>query len=154
MVNLSAIPAAFIALISGGNMEQVPVTIETIKGDAQYNVEIADDPFEQIRGLMYRDNLPSNAGMLFVYEADISVRYWMKNVAFPLDMIFIDRCAMITQIHRNAQPGDPTIIASNDPVRAVLEIRGNASKSAQMRIGDKLKLPWENAAKFEDCPIQ
>jgi len=89
---------------------------------------------------MGRTSLEAGQGMLFVYAENRDVAFWMKNVTMSLDMIFIDHCGQIIQIHGNAQPDDETIVASNAPVRAVLELSGGASKRDQIRIGDRLKV--------------
>jgi len=117
---------------------------------AAFSVEIADDAIEQIAGLMFRDALPERTGMLFVYEKDRVVQFWMKNVSFPVDMIFINRCGRITHIHENAQPDTTSLIGSSGPVRAVLELNGGASKRAQIRPGDTVELT-EDKAVFDPC---
>jgi len=134
-MNALAIPALFFGLFSVDGDAYSPVAID----DKSYSVLIADTPFEQMRGLMGHTSLAADQGMLFVYSKERSVKFWMKNVTLPLDMIFLDDCGEVTQIHENARPGDETIIPSDGPVRAVLELRGGASKRDHIRVGDHLK---------------
>jgi len=122
--------------------------IDLSLSDGRYSVEIADNSSAQMRGLMGRDNLPAGQGMLFVYPRDRRVSFWMKNVRFPLDMIFLDRCGKVVQIHENAPPGDPSIITSRHPVRAVLEIAAGASRRDRIRSGDRVSV---EAGLFDDC---
>lgn len=121
-MNALSLPAIIFSLFAVGENDMAPITF----ADTGYRVHIADSPFEQMRGLMGRSNLGFREGMLFVYSQDRQVAFWMKNVSFPLDMIFFDRCGRVIQIHENAQPDDTTTIASVAPVRAVLEIRGGS----------------------------
>lgn len=129
------IPALFFGIFAPAVAEPVVVQISA----KTYHVEIADTPYEKMFGLMGRSDLGSHEGMLFVYEKDRLVRFWMKNVEVPLDMIFLDSCGKIVQIHENAKPNDPTVIASSRPVRAVLELLGGASRRDQIRRGEILK---------------
>lgn len=71
------------------------VTLET---------EVADTPQETSQGLMYRDKLNKNTGMLFILSYDGRHSFWMKNVKIPLDIIFINKNREIVKIHRNVQP--------------------------------------------------
>lgn len=55
------------------------------------NVEIADTPTERAEGLMNRESIPENGGMLFVFDEEQDLRFWMKNTQMPLDIIFFDK---------------------------------------------------------------
>lgn len=131
-MNSYVIPATIIGLFAIAETKLTDIKI----GEIRFTVEVADSPIKQIRGLMNRANLSDDEGMLFVYTEDRQVQFWMKNVPFSLDMIFLDRCGIVTQIHRNAKPHNTSIIRSSGKIRAVLEIRGGASKRAQISIGD------------------
>lgn len=137
-MNLLAIPAAVVGILYPSDMEIVSVFVSTQTSTSQYKVELADSAPKQIRGLMFRSSLQGLDGMLFVYPDDQLVQFWMKNVRFPLDILFVDRCGRLTQIYENALPDDATIIASKKPVRAVLELRGGATKHDQIQTGDRV----------------
>lgn len=132
-MNIAAIPLFFFGLFSSEGFE----TAELSLSGRLYQVEIADEPHEQIRGLMGHDHLEDNHGMLFLYDEDRVVQFWMKNVLIPLDLIFLDNCGTVIQLHENAQPDDPSIIESMSPVRAVLELRGGAAKRDQIQVGQR-----------------
>lgn len=143
-MNLIAIPFVFISLFAYQPEEAVHISLEGVI----YDVEIADDFFEQVKGLMGRSHLDERTGMLFVYPTNRNVTFWMKNVPFPLDMIFMDQCGRVIQIYADARPDDDTLVPSIRPVRAVLELRGGASKRDQIRIGSQFDLSGLKAAGF------
>ena len=71
------------------------------------------------------------------------VSFWMKNVSFPLDIIFVNQAGVIIKIYEDATPFDPTPIPSGGAVLSVLEIQGGASKRAQISLGDSVRLVCE-----------
>lgn len=110
-------------------------------GSARFSVEVADDPAERARGLMYRDKLAAGRGMLFVYEAPQPVAFWMKNTRIPLDMLFIGADGTILNVHENAVPFDETAIPGGDQVQFVLEINGGLSRRLGLGPGAVLRHP-------------
>ncbi len=115
------------------------VTIDHQSGSQTFFlVEIADGLFSRARGLMFRENLPENSGMLFIYNEEVEVPFWMKNVSFPLDLVFANFNGHIVSIHRDAPPFDLTQIRSRSPFSSVLEINAGASKRAQIKLGDQM----------------
>lgn len=110
-------------------------------GTARFSVEIADDPAEQARGLMYRESLATSAGMLFVYPRAGSPSFWMKNTLIPLDMVFIRPDGTVAHVHDRAVPGDLTPINGGSGVLAVLEIRGGLAEALGIEPGDVVRHP-------------
>ncbi|MBY6055953.1 DUF192 domain-containing protein [Leisingera daeponensis] len=108
-------------------------------GQAGFTVEIADDEQERARGLMFRDSMPSGAGMLFVYEHPQPAAFWMKNTLIPLDIIFVDELGQVTSVHQNAKPGDLTPIPGGDHVYAVLEINGGLAGRYGISAGSQMR---------------
>lgn len=117
--------------------------IKTANSTYHFTVEIAKTAEERAQGLMFRSMLPENAGMLFLYPAEESVAFWMRNTPIPLDMLFLGKDGTILQIARNATPLSERPIPSLGPVRAVLEINGGLSDKWQIQPGDKVILPGE-----------
>ena len=110
-------------------------------GTAQFNVELADDPEEQARGLMHRESLPLSAGMYFVNERPRRTSFWMRNTLIPLDMLFIDASGVVQRIHHNAIPLDETPIPGGRSVLTVLEINGGLAARLGITEGSFVRHP-------------
>ncbi len=117
------------------------LTVHTAKGDFGFAVEIADTPALRQKGLMFRQSLAPDAGMLFDFGSEQQVAFWMQNTLIPLDMLFIAADGTIRNIHVNARPLDPTAIPSDGAVRFVLEIAGGRSVEIGAKAGDKISYP-------------
>lgn len=115
-----------------------PLSIVTADGKRHdFTVEVALTPEQMQTGLMYRTEMPENAGMLFWFEGPEEERaFWMKNTFIPLDLIFIQKDGAIYHIHDEAQPEDLTTIRSQGPVAAILEINGGMSRKLDIMGGD------------------
>lgn len=115
-----------------GIKEQGSDLIDITIGDQKYKVEIADTPEKQEKGLMGRDSLPKDQGMLFVYEEPTDVKYWMKDTSIPLDIIFIDDDLEVISV-KKGEPMSEKFIEEND-VQYVLEV----NKDSGIEEGDQL----------------
>ena len=105
----------------------------------RFTVEIADDDAERARGLMFREELAPDAGMLFDFVDERPVAFWMQNTLIPLDMLFIKADGTIARVHAEAVPMDQTSIPSGEPVRFVLEIAGGRAAELGIVAGDTLE---------------
>jgi uncharacterized membrane protein (UPF0127 family) len=101
-----------------------------------FQVEIAKNDADRAYGLMGRASRPANQGMLFVFDKVQDSAFWMKNTLIPLDIIFINENGSIRTIYPMAKPFSHTIIKSDGPVRAGLEINGGIAKKLGLRPGD------------------
>lgn len=104
-------------------------------------VEVPDDIEEHMRGLMFRQHLPWNAGMLFAYNSEESRAFWMKNTLIPLDMIFVDDNSEIVDIIENVPPceQDPCpLYPSEEPAQYVLEVNAGFVQQNAVQVGDRL----------------
>jgi uncharacterized membrane protein (UPF0127 family) len=99
-------------------------------------VELATDNAQREQGLMNRDAMAADQGMLFDFGISRPVYMWMKNTYLPLDMLFIDDKGKITHIRRDTLPLSEDIIGSHGPVRFVLEINAGAAKAQGIAEGD------------------
>ena len=73
-------------------------------GGQRYQVEIADDDAERARGLMFRDSLEKNHGMLFIHDVEAPQAYWMKNTHIPLDILYFDDARRLVSQQRDVPP--------------------------------------------------
>ena len=115
-----------------------PLQIQTSTQTVAFDVEVANTPEIRQTGLMNRNSLPQNTGMLFVFEEITSPQFWMKDTKIKLDMVYIGEDGLVKGIHENAIPFDKTPIPSPAPVLAVLEIAGGSAKTLGISKGDKV----------------
>jgi len=115
--------------------------IVTASGEIhEFKVDVVSTPEELAKGLMFVEDMPEDAGMLFWFGGEESERgFWMKNTLIPLDMLFVKSDGTIHRIHQNAIPHDLTSVRSFGPVAAVLEINGGVSQKLGLKQGDKVK---------------
>ena len=125
---LAAVAAIFVvtAAQAGG---EAKIEIISKTGVHAFGVELANNDDERSRGLMFRKELPEGRGMLFDFQKDQPVEFWMHNTFISLDMIFITGDGRILRIAEKTEPFSDRLIPSGGPVRAVLEvIAGTARK--------------------------
>ncbi|MCP4330721.1 MAG: DUF192 domain-containing protein [Alphaproteobacteria bacterium] len=123
---------------SGSDPGLTPLTIETAAGKVDFTVEVATTPAQKMQGLMFRQSLPKDGGMLFDYGAPRSVAMWMKNTYIPLDLLFIGGDGRIVNIVERAVPHSLATIPSDGPVRAVLEVNGGTVSRLGIAPGDRV----------------
>jgi uncharacterized membrane protein (UPF0127 family) len=126
-----------------GTSDLPTVTINASGGKkVEVRVEIADGPFEQQRGLMYRTSLGEDRGMLFVYRREQPLSFWMKNTRIPLSIAYIDSKGRITDI-LDMKPLDdkPPHYVSSGPVQFALEVNQGFFDEHGVKVGDRARLP-------------
>lgn len=122
-------------------MAQEELFIEGASGKHRFVVEMARSRIEQERGLMFRDRLDADRGMLFDWGGMSTAAMWMKNTLIPLDMLFIDADGTILDIAENTTPGSLDVITAGVPVRAVLELAGGTTGRLGIKVGDRVRHP-------------
>ncbi|MEK7192050.1 MAG: DUF192 domain-containing protein [Patescibacteria group bacterium] len=121
--------------------EQSPIR-EIIIGGHIFQVEIADDVFSRSQGLSNRESLEPDRGMLFIFEQPASQSFWMKNMKFPLDIIWIKN-GKIIGLEKNVPPDAspmPRVYPSPSQVDQVLEINAGKADDLNMEIGEMVTL--------------
>ncbi len=101
-----------------------------------FNVEVADTEKLQARGMMYRDGVADDAGMLFEFGKPKVATIWMKNTGIPLDILFVRPNGRILKIEHGAKPYSLRLSSSEAPVGAVVELRGGRARELGIRPGD------------------
>ena len=123
-------------------------------GDKKYKVEIADTPEKQKKGLMGRESLPSDQGMLFIYDEPQDVSYWMKDTSISLDIIFIDDDMEVISV-KQGQPMSEEPITEKD-VQYVLEVNVDSGieEGDQLVIEDSDENEYSMHILFPDGSVQ
>lgn len=125
--------------ISQITFRETPLVLETQSGVHDFTVEVAETPEQRERGLMFRETMAADHGMIFDYHRDVDISMWMKNTILPLDMLFIRADGTVFDVVKGAVPYSTDIISSGGKVRAVLELNAGTVDALQIRRGDKVK---------------
>jgi len=115
------------------------LTIETHNGPVRLNVEIADDEAERNQGLMFRDPLPDDRGMLFHFQTPENASFWMRNTPSSLDIIFIGVDGRILNVADHTTPYSDAPVPASGLTRGVLEIRAGRAEELGIRPGDRVR---------------
>jgi len=115
---------------------QLPVDWLTV-GGRQITVELARDPDERSRGLMFRDRLPPDHGMLFVFEVEEVQAFWMRNTRIPLSIAYADANGRIVRI-ADLEPLDERPVTSIAPSRYALEMNRGWFAAHSVVAGDRI----------------
>ncbi len=120
--------------------ERELLRVETAAGGSfPFHVEIADTASTRARGLMFRQRMEADHGMLFVFDRLEVASFWMKNTPLALDLLFIGPKGVIRGLHRNAVPYSTRPMISQMPVLAVLEVLAGTASRLGIRSGDRIR---------------
>src|SRR5438046_1439286 len=120
------------------------VFVESQAGEVQVNVDVVATEAKIEKGLMYREHLGLDSGMLFMMGSEREWSFWMRNTLIPLDMLFIGKDKKVVGIVENAEPRTETLRQVGKPSFYVLEVNGGWAKSYQIKAGAKVR--FENVA--------
>ena len=115
------------------------VYLSTPQGDRAVSVEIVATEAKIERGLMYREHLPPDEGMLFLMREERIWSFWMRNTLIPLDMIFIAKNMTIAGIVENAEPRTDTLREVDTPSLYVLEVNAGYCAAHKVAAGAKVR---------------
>jgi uncharacterized membrane protein (UPF0127 family) len=110
-----------------------------IFGNDTITAEIADTPQTRERGLMFRDELPDDEGMLFIFDGEAVRSFWMENTFIPLDIAFIDRTLAIVDI-RQMQPQTQVLHTSSAPAMYALEVPQGQLATRGITVGQRPRI--------------
>lgn len=125
---------------AGEPMERL--VVRTSSGAHPFWVEIADDDTERERGLMYREPLGDDRGMLFEFPVAEEQGFWMKNTPSSLDIIYLDPSGRIVSIAKQATPYSEAILPSYGAAIGVLELRAGRADAIGAKPGDRVDHPF------------
>jgi uncharacterized membrane protein (UPF0127 family) len=111
----------------------------------EYLLEVAKTIPQQTKGLMNRPSLCSNCGMIFVFNFEMTQTFWMKDTLIPLDIIFIDRHGLVTNIvtavpEPNTPDSQLKLYRSSSPAKYVIELNAGDTNKLSLKSGDKINL--------------
>ena len=132
-------------------------TVQMQIGRKMFTLEVADTFASRQYGLMHRDSMPSNHGMIFVFAREEPLAFWMKNTRIPLDIIYLDAAGQVVSIRR-MKPHDLGTVPSGGPAQYAIELNEGAAAAVGVKAGDKLAIPKQaqttkandNTAKDDD----
>lgn len=146
LTRLSALVAALLAAPAAGLADAVPdpstlprdrLVLVTDAGTFPFTVEIADDPVERARGLMFREEMARDHGMLFDYGEEGERTFWMRNTILALDLIFARADGTVFSI-KQGEPFSEETIPSEGPARFVFEVNAGVAEEIGLDPGDRL----------------
>jgi uncharacterized membrane protein (UPF0127 family) len=127
--------AACTACASGGPSVEL--------GGKSFAVEIADTREKQALGLMFRDEMPADKGMLFIFPSEAPRSFWMKNTRIPLDIMYFDKDLNMVSISADTQPCRVSRCPSYPsiaPAKYVLELNAGTASELGVGPGDRLTI--------------
>jgi uncharacterized protein len=115
-----------------------------LKGQ-HFQIEIAADDASRERGLMFRDSMPTDHGMLFLFERPAVQTFWMKNTHIPLDILYFDQNYKLVSVSARTPPchsmgNDCPVYSSSGPAQYVLELNAGVADKLGVKQGDELKV--------------
>lgn len=126
---------AFLTLRSSQSSD----TRKVLLGGFAYTMQVADEPVEHQRGLSGAEPLGEREGMLFVYDQPESLCFWMKDMRYALDMIWLDQEKRIVHIEREVAPETfPSSFCSPEQAQYVIEVANGAADDLKLSLGDQV----------------
>lgn len=118
-------------------------TLPTVKmkiGSRTFELEMARTSEQQALGLMRRDSMPENHGMIFIFDEERMQGFWMKDTRIPLDIIFVDAKGKVVSVS-GMKPYDLNTTSSEVPAQYAIELNAGMAKAAGVKSGDVLEIP-------------
>jgi len=114
-----------------------------VLGGKTFSVEVAETSAEHELGLMFRDSMPADHGMIFIFQDESPRSFWMKNTRIPLDIMYFDRDLRMVSISADTPPCKVVYCPSYPsvaPAKYVLELNAGSAASLGVGVGDQLTL--------------
>lgn len=136
----AAIAVWFTLRSQAADKHPAEISITTSTGTHRFTVEWAVTPEERSRGLMFREKMDADHGMIFDFLTEQPVSFWMRNTILPLDMVFIHADGTVYRVAEDTVPYSETPVPSGAPVRYVLELNAGTSRTISLDPGDRVDL--------------
>jgi uncharacterized membrane protein (UPF0127 family) len=124
------------AATSAGTLPTVPMKL----GSKTFTLEIANDAPEREKGLMRRDSMPADHGMIFVFPDEQRLGFYMKNTRIPLDIIFVNAAGVVVSV-KQMRPYDVSTVYTDAPAKWAIELNQGKAAEAGVKVGDQLTIP-------------
>jgi hypothetical protein len=121
---------------TSGTLPTVPMKI----GSKTFTLEIANDTLEREKGLMRRDSMPAEHGMIFVFPGEERLGFYMKNTRIPLDIIFLNAGGVVVSI-KQMRPYDVSTTYTDAPAKWAIELNQGQAAASGVTVGDQLTIP-------------
>jgi len=152
--SITPIPSPSVAL--GQSTSATPPTPATLAaaieatgtlGSCDFRLELADNVAEQGLGLMYRTSMPMDQGMLFVFDLEDELNFWMRNTLIPLDIVFFDRTLRVVDVQsmipeHEILPALLPFYTSAAPAKFALEVNAGVASTCSITLGDTMNLNY------------
>lgn len=117
-------------------------TVQVQIGGQPFTLEIAANDADRQRGLMERKSMPTDAGMIFVFDREQYLSFWMRNTLIPLDILYLNDAGQIVTIAQ-MKPLDESGVPTRSPARYAIELNAGTARRLGVRVGDVLRVPPE-----------
>jgi uncharacterized membrane protein (UPF0127 family) len=117
-----------------------PQSLPAVKmkiGDRTFNIEVARTSDQQAIGLMKRDSMPEDHGMIFTFDEERLLEFWMKDTRIPLDIMYLDANGKVVSVS-TMQPYDLTSVSSQVPAKYAIELNAGMVKKLGIKAGDAI----------------
>lgn len=111
------------------------IDFSSAAGEASFTIEVVDTEESRAQGLMFREDLGADSGMLFVYPDAAPRAFWMKNTPLPLDIVFLNDRGAICSVARNTTPFSLDVIPSTCSAQTILEVNAGIADEAGLKVG-------------------
>ena len=115
-------------------------TVSMKLGTKTFTLEIANDSAEREKGLMRRDSIPEDHGMIFVFGDEQKLGFYMRNTRIPLDIVYVNAAGVIVSI-KQMRPYDTTTVSSDAPAKWAIELNQGQAAAAGLKVGDQVAIP-------------
>ncbi len=122
--------------------EPKPLKVISENTEHEFLVEEAKTLDQQARGMMWRETMDADTGMIFEFEEPKVATIWMKNTSIPLDILFVRSNGKILKIEHSHKPYTERSASSEAVIAAVVELKGGEAKARGIRPGDVIEHPF------------
>ena len=126
-------------LAKRGTPTDVP-TVQMRIGSGTFKLEMAKTEAETRRGLMYRESMPADHGMIFTFSGERTIGFWMKNTKIPLDIIYVDAAGRVVSTHK-MHPYDEQSVYPDGRYKYAIELNQGTVEKVGVKAGDVLVIP-------------